>query len=344
MSNDPSRYDSLVSAPVHDGWDIEEDAQVIRTIVTEERPRRIITRNNSPDLGFDRSLNPYRGCEHGCSYCFARPTHAYLGLSAGLDFETRLIARPQAAKALRSELAAPRYRVAPIAMGTNTDPYQPIEGRYRIVRDILKVLADHGHPVTITTKGTLVERDIDILTDLAADGLAHVGVSVTTLDARLSRALEPRAAAPARRLQMIERLSAAGIPVRAMIAPIIPALTDHELEAIVARVADAGAQAAAFIMLRLPQEVAPLFHNWLHRNVPDRAARVIGRVRDLHGGRDYDAAWGQRMTGQGPFATLAGQRFRLALRRAGVAENLPRLRCDLFRVPSPGGAQLSLFD
>jgi DNA repair photolyase len=299
--------------------------------------------NASPDLPFDRSVNPYRGCEHGCIYCFARPTHAFLNLSPGLDFETRLVARPGIDAVLERELRAPGYRVAPVALGTNTDPYQPVEAREGIMRAILGVLAAFRHPVAITTKGTLVERDIDILAPMAADGLVHVAISVTTLDADLSRRMEPRAAAPARRLAVIRRLSDAGIPVRVMVAPVVPGLTDHELEAILTAARDAGAVAASWIMLRLPGEVAGLFREWLDSAVPGRAAAVLARVRSVHGGRDYDPEWGRRMRGQGPFADLVQQRFALACRRLQMPERLPPLRCDLFRPPPRAGEQLSLF-
>ncbi|MCX7645416.1 MAG: PA0069 family radical SAM protein [Rhodobacteraceae bacterium] len=343
VSNSASRFEPYRRVGVDDGWPQEEPLPPLRTEVSEERPRRVITRNDSPDVGFDRSVNPYRGCEHGCIYCFARPTHAFLGLSPGLDFETRLVARPGAPEALRRELSAPGYRPAVLAIGTGTDPYQPVERTWRIMRGLLEVLGDFRHPVAIVTKGALVERDIDLLAGMAADGLVSVGISVTTLDAGLARALEPRAPAPARRLAAIARLAAAGIPVRVMASPMIPALTDHELEAILAAARDAGATAASTIALRLPREVAPLFREWLAERVPGRAAHVMNRVRELHGGRDYDPEWGTRMTGRGPFADLLRHRFALACRRLGLAERGPVLRTDLFAVPPRPGAQLSLF-
>jgi len=303
----------------------------------------VITRNTSPDISFDRSINPYRGCEHGCIYCFARPTHAYLGLSPGLDFETRLVARSDAPQVLSAELAKPRYRPATIAIGTNTDPYQPIERDMKVMRGVLEVLQAHRHPVGVTTKGTLIERDIDILGEMGRAGLAQVGITVTTLDNTLSRRMEPRVPLPARRLRTIERLTAAGCPVRIMVSPVIPALTDHELEAILSAGRDAGAVGASWIMLRLPQEVSPLFRDWLAEHYPDRAARVMGQVRAVHGGKDYDADWGKRMTGEGVYAQLVARRFKVATQRLDLAHKLSPLRNDLFKVPPKPGDQLSLF-
>ncbi|NNF23452.1 MAG: PA0069 family radical SAM protein [Rhodobacteraceae bacterium] len=344
QTNRPGRFEAHDRVRIDDGWTCDAgDLPPLRTQTSVEKPRRVITRNTSPDISFDRSINPYRGCEHGCIYCFARPSHAWLGLSPGLDFETRLIARPEAPKVLRRELAARNYVPAPIAIGTNTDPYQPIEKEHRIMRGILTVLAEHNHPVTVVTKGSLIERDADILGEMGRKGLARVGISMTTLDARLSRAMEPRAPAPARRLKTIEKLADMGCPVRVMVAPVVPALTDHELEAILQAARDAGATAANWIMLRLPLEVAPLFREWLAETVPDRAARVMGRVRDLQRGKDYDPDWGKRMTGKGPFADLVAQRFAIATRRLGLAQRVKPLRTDLFKVPPKAGDQLSLF-
>jgi len=344
-TNAVSRFEPYSRVGVDDGW-AQEDAELppFRTEVSEERPRRVITRNSSPDLSFDRSINPYRGCEHGCAYCFARPSHAYLGLSPGLDFETRLVARPTAPEALARELRAPSYRAAVMAIGTNTDPYQPIERDYQIMRQLLGVLSDFRHPVAIVTKGTLIERDIDILSEMAGQGLAAVGISVTTLDPGLARRLEPRVPAPVRRLQVIERLATAGVPVRVMASPMIPALNDHELEAILKAARAAGARAASMITIRLPLEVAPLFRDWLDEQVPGRAAHVMARIRELHGGKDYQADWNTRMTGKGPFAALLAKRFDLACRRLGFERRMERLRCDLFRPPPRAGDQLSLFD
>ncbi|WP_425045295.1 PA0069 family radical SAM protein [Primorskyibacter sp. S87] len=341
VSNETGRFD-LVRQDEDDGWDLPEDRGAFQTEVREERARSLITWNRSPDLPFDRSINPYRGCEHGCIYCFARPTHAYLGLSPGLDFETRLVARPNAAAVLRKELSARRYKVAPVAIGTNTDPYQPAEKDRGIMRDCLQVLAEFNHPVAIVTKGALIERDIDILAPMAELGLARVGISVTTLDAGLARRMEPRAPSPARRLKVIRRLTGAGIPVRAMVSPVVPALTDHELEAILQACSDAGADAASWIMLRLPREVSRLWQDWLAEHAPDRADRVMARLREMHGGRDYDPRWGHRMRGEGHYAEIVAQRFRAAARRLGLDRNVAQLRCDLFAVPPKAGDQLSL--
>ena len=342
-SNIGHRFDPYVREGVDDGWVAEDDLPPIRTDVAEERARSAISTNDSPDIGFDRSVNPYRGCEHGCIYCYARPSHAYLGLSPGLEFETRLVARPNMPEVLAAELWARRYRPRPIALGTNTDPYQPLERDRRIMRGVLEVLRDFGHPVTITTKGALIERDIDILAPMAERGLVAVGISVTTLDAGLARALEPRVPAPARRLATIRRLADAGVPVRVMASPMIPALTDHELEAILKAAHEAGATSASTIALRLPREVSPLFQAWLAEHVPGRADHVMARVRALHGGKDYDSAWGSRMTGHGPFADLLRQRFDLACRRLGLNRTRLDLRCDLFAPTPRPGEQLRLF-
>lgn len=343
LSNRTNRFERLVREAFDDGWGHEEDLPPLRTEISEEEPRRVITRNRSPDLSFDRSINPYRGCEHGCIYCYARPSHAYLGHSPGLDFETKLVVKPGAAQALDRELRAPSYRPDVIAIGTNTDAYQPVERDRALMREILGVLREYRHPVAIVTKGTLIERDIDILAPMAAEGLVRVGISVTTLDPIVSRRMEPRVPAPERRLGTIERLSAAGIPVRVMVSPVVPALTDHEMEAILERAAQAGAVAASSIVLRLPREVAELFREWIEEAYPDRAARVMGRVRELHGGRDYDPEFGTRMKGQGEWARLLRQRFDLACRRLGLDKTLAPLRTDLFRCPARAGDQLSLF-
>lgn len=342
-TNEGGRFEPYGREVAHDGWDIREEERLLRTEVSEERPRSVINRVASPDLPFDRTLNPYRGCEHGCSYCFARPTHAYLGLSPGLDFETRLVARPEAPTVLARELGRKSYQVAPLAIGTNTDPYQPIESRYRIMRGVLQVLSDWNHPVAIVTKGALIERDIDILAGMARRGLVQVGISVTTLDPALCRALEPRAPAPARRLAAIAALSAAGVPVRVMAAPVIPVLTEPELESILAAAAEAGARAATWILLRLPLEVAPLFRDWLARHEPLKAAHVMNRLREMRGGADYDADWGRRMRGEGVHAALIARRFAIACRRLGLDRPLPRLDCGQFRAPPRAGDQLDLF-
>lgn len=342
-SNGAGRFEPYESVRESDGWDMPEEERLLRTEVSEERPRSVITRNASPDLPFDRSLNPYRGCEHGCIYCFARPSHGYLGLSAGLDFETRLVARPSAPEVLERELGRKGYVPDVLAIGTNTDPYQPVESRYRIMRRVLQVLSDWNHPVGIVTKGALIERDLDILSGMAGRGLVSVGISVTTLDPGLSRRLEPRAPVPARRLAAMAALAAAGVPVRVMVAPVIPVLTDSELERILEAAAAAGARAASWILLRLPHEVAPLFRDWLDRHEPGRAAHVMARLREMRGGQDYDSEWGSRMRGQGPQAELLARRFRVAARRLGLEGDLPRLRRDLFARPPRPGDQLSLF-
>ncbi|MGB3147158.1 MAG: PA0069 family radical SAM protein [Paracoccaceae bacterium] len=342
-TNASGRYEPYAKEYVDDGWDMPEEERLLRTEVAEERPRTVLNHVASPDLPFDRTLNPYRGCEHGCVYCFARPTHAYLGLSPGLDFETKLTARPDAAEVLARELGRKSYRPKPIAIGTNTDPYQPIEARYRIMRAILQCLSDWNHPVSIITKGTLIERDLDILAAMAGRNLVQVGVSVTTLDAGLSRRLEPRAPAPQRRLAIIRSLADAGVPVRVMVAPVIPVLTEPELEAILTAAAAAGAQAASWILLRLPLEVAPLFRDWLERQAPGSATHVLNRMRAMRGGADYDAEWGKRMRGEGPFAELIACRFAIAIKRLGLVQKLPPLDCSAFAPPARLGDQLSLF-
>jgi DNA repair photolyase len=342
QSNAPGRYE-LEREDVQDGWEIPEERGAFVTEVSEERPRSVITRNTSTDIPFDRSLNPYRGCEHGCTYCFARPTHAYLGLSPGLDFESKLVARPKAAEVLEKELRRKAYQPSLLAIGTNTDPYQPIERRYRVMRSVLEVLQRFNHPVAITTKGTLVERDIDILSDMAAKGLAQVGVSLTTMDVGLSRAMEPRCPLPKRRLEIIRKLTEAGIPVRAMLAPVVPGLTDHEVEALIEAAADAGATGMAWIMLRLPMEVAPLFEEWLEAANPGRAAKVLARMREMHGGELYHAEFNKRMRGEGIYAEMIAKRVEKARVRFGLNEEMPKLRCDLFEVPLARDGQLALF-
>ena len=302
----------------------------------------MITRNSSPDIPFDRSINPYRGCEHGCIYCYARPSHAWLGLSPGQDFETRLVMKPDAARLLRRELAGKGYRPRVIALGTNTDPYQPIERKHRITREILEVLRDCRHPVGIVTKSSLVLRDRDILGDMAADNLVRVYVSVTTLDRELARRMEPRAPTPARRLGTIAALAAADIPVGAMFAPVIPGLNDHEMEAILAAAHAAGAASAGHVLLRLPLEVAALFREWLEAHYPDRAVRVMKLVRDCRGGRDNDSGWGRRMTGSGPFAEMIARRFALARRRLGLDRRGAPLDTAKFIRPVPAGGQFRL--
>lgn len=314
----------------------------IATEVVDEPVRTIISRNQSPDLPFSQSVNPYRGCEHACIYCYARPSHAYWDLSPGLDFETRLIAKPDAARRLRAELDRPDYRVSAIALGTNTDAYQPIERERRITRSLLQVFCDYRHPVTITTKSALILRDLDLLTELARQQLCAVTISLTTLDNDLKRRMEPRAAAPATRLRVIGRLADTGIPVGILIAPVIPFINDHEIEHILDAAQLAGATHAGWIMLRLPLELDELFRDWLQRHFPERAAHVINRIRDLRGGRIYDPDFRQRMTGSGPYASLIHQRFLLRARKLGLEPwGEPELRTDLFR--RPAGEQMNLW-
>ncbi|NPD13640.1 PA0069 family radical SAM protein [Xinfangfangia sp. D13-10-4-6] len=343
VQNPTGRYEGVQHEAVDDGWDIPEEDRLIQTTISDEPAKSAISRNSSPDLPFDRSVNPWRGCEHGCVYCYARPSHAYLNLSPGLDFETKLTAKPGIGAALDRELRSKSYKVAPMALGTNTDPWQPAEGARRLTREVLEVLSAFNHPLAITTRGTLIERDIDILVPMAAQGLVRVGISVTTLDAGLARRMEPRAPAPARRLQIIRRLSEAGIPVRLMLAPVIPGLTDHEIEPLLQAAHEAGATSASWISLRLPQEVAGLFRDWLERAEPGRAAKVMNRVREMHGGKDYDANFGKRMRGEGLWSRLIADRFRRAAAKLGLDAPQPPLRCDLFRVPFAKGDQLGLF-
>lgn len=322
--------------------DLDGEPPKLRTTVTVERPKTIITRNKSPDIGFDRSINAYRGCEHGCIYCFARPTHAYHDLSPGIDFETRLFAKPKAATLLRAELAKRGYVCAPIAMGTNTDPYQPIESDWRITRSCVEILAETNHPLMITTKSDRVTRDLDLLAPMAAKGLTSVMVSVTSLDPKIAMTLEPRAAAPRRRIEAIRKLSAAGVPVIVSISPVVPAITDYEMEHILETAAEAGARSASYIPVRLPHEVAPLFRAWLDTHFPDRAGKVMGIINAMRGGRDNDPNFGTRMKAEGPWADLLRTRFQIATRKYGLDKRqwLP-LRTDLFRPPA--GAQGELF-
>jgi DNA repair photolyase len=339
LTNRSGRYEPQSRELVDDGWDNLEDVPALKTQVTEETARHIITRNSSPDIPFDRSINAYRGCEHGCVYCFARPTHAYMGLSPGLDFESKLFAKPNAAQLLERELAKPGYEAAPIAMGTNTDPYQPVEQRYRITRSLLEVLSAYNHPVTILTKSARIVRDIDILSSLAERNLVRVALSVTTLDPKLARALEPRASTPSRRMEAIRLLSQAGIPTGAMVAPIIPALNDMEIEKILTGLAYAGAREANFVILRLPLEIRDIFVEWLHEHVPDRAAHVLSLIRQMRGGKDYDSTWGERQSGTGPYAWQIARRFEIAAKKLGIAHGrrgLPPLDCSQFRVPGRG--------
>lgn len=337
------RYLAWQREAVDDGWQQPEEERRVRTTVTAEHPRTIISRNDSPDIPFDQSINPYRGCEHGCIYCYARPTHAYMDLSPGIDFESKLFAKPSAPELLRKDLAKRGYRCTPMALGTNTDPYQPVEREYRITRGIIEVLAEHDHPLTIVTKSWLVERDIDLLAPMAKKDLVQVFLSVTTLESDLSRRLEPRTSAPLRRIEAIRKLSDAGIPTGVMFAPVIPFLNDQELEAVLERAAAAGAQSAGYVIVRLPLEIKDLFHEWLKTHEPLKAERVMNAIRDLRGGRENDPQFFGRMRGQGPFAALIRRRFENTCRRLGLNRRRLILRTDLFRPPREEGPQLGLF-
>jgi DNA repair photolyase len=341
--NPSGRFEPLARAPFNDGWDADDALPPLSTEVQVERARTIITRNQSPDIPFDRSINPYRGCEHGCVYCFARPSHAYMGMSPGLDFETRLFAKPDAAELLERELSRPGYEPRVIAIGTNTDPYQPIEKTWGLMRGILDVLDRHNHPVSIVTKSALILRDIDVLSRMAERGLVKVRMSLTTLDRTLSRSMEPRAATPSRRLAAMRALNDAGIPCGAMIAPVIPGLNDHEIERLLDSAAAAGAAEAGHVLLRLPLEVAPLFKEWLLRHHPGKFRHVMALIRSMRDGKDYDAEWGKRMTGSGPYAWQIARRFEIKARQLGLNLNRSEMRADLFLVPRPQPSQLSLF-
>ncbi len=343
LSNESGRYEKEARWPERDGWDFSQDLPPLRTEVAREQARSIITRNDSPDISFGQSINPYRGCEHGCVYCYARPTHAYLGLSPGLDFETKLFAKVNAASLLERELAAPGYVPKVIALGTNTDPYQPTERKERIMRAVLEVLARTNHPVSITTKSALVLRDLDLLVPMAEKGLASVALSITTLDPALARTLEPRAASPRRRLEAIFNLARAKVPVAVMVAPIIPALTDAEIETILARAKEMGTSGAGYVLLRLPLEVKELFEEWLAAHYPGKLKHVLSLVRAARGGKLYDSTFGERMRGTGAYAQMIARRFETACARLGLSRNRGALRCDLFAPPGRVGEQLRLF-
>ena len=340
--NPSGRFEPVSRHVFDDGWESLEELPPFKTEVQGEKPRTIITRNTSPDISFDRSINPYRGCEHGCVYCFARPTHSYMGLSPGLDFESKLFAKPDAARLLDRELSKEGYQPRTIAIGTNTDPYQPIEKQYRIMRDILEVLEARGHPVGIVTKSALVTRDIDILARMAERGLAKVALSVTTMDRMLARTMEPRASTPTKRLEAIRQLSDAGIPASVMVAPIIPGLTDPEMERILDSARAAGAREAGYVILRLPLEVAPIFKDWLLRHYPDRYRHVMSLIRSMRDGKDYDSEWGKRMKGAGPYAWQIGRRFEMAARRLGLNVEKRMLRTDQFVAAARENEQLTL--
>jgi DNA repair photolyase len=340
--NPSGRFEPMTRHVFDDGWNSIDELPPFKTEVQVEKPRTIITRNQSPDISFDRSINPYRGCEHGCVYCFARPTHSFMGMSPGLDFESKLFAKPDAARLLDKELSKEGYQARTIAIGTNTDPYQPIEKQYRIMREVLEVLEARNHPVGIVTKSALVTRDIDILSRMAEKGLAKVALSVTTLDRMLARTMEPRAATPTRRLEAIRQLSDAGIPASVMVAPIIPGLTDPEIERILDSARNAGAREAGYVILRLPLEVSPIFKDWLLRHYPDRYRHVMSLVRSMRDGKDYDSEWGKRMKGSGPYAWQIGRRFEIAARRLGLNVEKTPLRTDLFVAAEKRHEQLML--
>ncbi|TGQ68589.1 PA0069 family radical SAM protein [Mesorhizobium sp. M00.F.Ca.ET.186.01.1.1] len=340
--NPSGRFEPVSRHVFDDGWSSLEELPPFKTEVQVEKPRTIITRNESPDISFDRSINPYRGCEHGCVYCFARPTHSFMGLSPGLDFESKLFAKPDAARLLDKELSKDGYQPRTIAIGTNTDPYQPIEKQYRIMREILEVLEARGHPVGIVTKSALVTRDIDILSRMAERGLAKVALSVTTLDRMLARTMEPRASTPSKRLEAIRQLTDAGIPTSVMVAPIIPGLTDQEMERILDSARHAGAREAGYVVLRLPLEVSPIFKDWLLRHYPDRYRHVMSLIRSMRDGKDYDSEWGKRMKGAGPYAWQIGRRFEITAKRLGLNAERRTLRTDHFVAAGKDQEQLML--
>jgi DNA repair photolyase len=345
LSNPPVRFESTTVEKTDDGWQQEEESITsVPQTVLPDTARSVITSNNSPDVGFERSINPYRGCSHGCVYCFARPTHAYLGLSPGLDFETKLFYKDNAVELLRAELSRRNYTCKIIALGINTDGWQPLEKQMQVTRSVLAVLAECRHPLTIVTKSALIVRDLDLLQDLAKDNLVSVTVSVTTLDEDVKRRLEPRTASPRARLKVIEQLSSAGVPVGVLVAPVIPSLTDHEMEHILEAAKTAGATRAGYTLLRLPHEVKDLFREWLAEHYPDRAAHVMSLINQSRGGKDYQAEFGTRMVGTGVFAELLRKRFELARRKFGFqdAEHRHELRTDLFRPPAISQGQMTL--
>jgi DNA repair photolyase len=343
LSNASGRYEPVARIAFDDGWQSLEELPPFQTTVSVDSARKIITRNESPDISFDRSINPYRGCEHGCVYCFARPTHAYMGLSPGLDFESKLFVKPDAPALLEKELSAPGYTPRIMAIGTNTDPYQPIERKYQVMRGILEVLERAGHPVGIVTKSALILRDLDILARMAERNLVKVAISVTSLDAKLARTMEPRAATPGRRLEALRQLSAAGVPTSVMVAPVIPAINDADIERILDAAALAGVRGAGYVLLRLPLEVRDLFVEWLKANYPDRAGHVMKLIRDMRGGKDYDSTFGKRMTGSGPYAWMIGRRFETQCEKLGLNKHKVALTTEHFAPPRPRAEQLSLF-
>ena len=343
-SNRSGRFEAEVREAFDDGWTADDAlATAIATSVSPERAKTIITHNDSPDVGFSASIKPYRGCEHGCIYCYARPAHAYMGLSAGLDFESKLFFKPEAARLLERELSDPRYKPEIIHIGGNTDPYQPQERKLRVTRQVLEVLERFNHPFSIISKSALILRDLDVISSMSTKNLVRVAISITTLDRRLARSMEPRAATPEKRLEAVRRLAGAGVPVIVMFAPCIPGLNDHEMEAVLQRAAEAGARGAGYVALRLPLEIKDLFEEWLATDHPDRASRVMSLIRQIRGGKAYDSQWGKRMKGEGPIAALMSRRFATAKQRYGLAEPLPPLDLTHFRIPPQAGDQLQLF-
>lgn len=341
-SNVSGRYEQVKRSVFDDGWNSLDELPKLKTMVSKEKAKSIISKNQSPDLWFEQSINPYRGCEHGCVYCYARPSHANMGLSPGLDFEAKLFAKINAADVLRKQFCRKGYQPKTIMLGSNTDVYQPIERQYRLTRELLEVMLEFSHPVAIVTKSASIVRDLDLLKPLAEKNLVKVAISVTTLDHKLSRSIEPRASTPGKRLQAMEMLAGAGIPTSALLAPIIPAVNDHEIEKILGAVSVTGAKEAGFTMLRLPSEVRPQFKEWLMEEMPDRAAHVISLVRSLHDGKDYDSSWGQRRRGSGPYAWTIARRFELAAKRAKLNLSPVKLRTDLFTRPTQIGEQFAL--
>ncbi len=343
-TNATGRYEAQTREAFDDGWTPDDVEPVqLTTTVTAEKAKVIITRNDSPDVGFSASINPYRGCEHGCIYCYARPAHAYMGLSPGLDFESKLFFKPQAAELLERELSKPRYVPEVIHIGGNTDPYQPQERRLRVTRQVIEVLSRFNHPFSIISKSGLILRDLDLLAPMAQKNLVRVAISITSLDRKLARSMEPRAATPEKRLDAVKRLSDAGVPVAVMFAPAIPGLNDHEMEAVLERAAEAGARSAGYVALRLPMEIADLFKEWLAADHPDRASRVMSLVRQMRGGKDYDSQWGKRMKGEGPIAALMSRRFSVAKTRYGLTRRLGDMDLTQFRPPPRAGSQIDLF-
>jgi DNA repair photolyase len=344
-SNRSGRFEAEVREAFDDGWTLDDEVvDAITTTVSPEKAKTVITRNDSPDVGFDRSINPYRGCEHGCIYCYARPAHAYMGLSPGIDFESKLFFKPEAARLLTQELSNPRYQPEIIHIGGNTDPYQPQERTLRVTRQVIEVLDRFNHPFSVISKSALILRDLDLMASMSTKNLVRVAISITTLDRKLARSMEPRAATPGKRVEAVKKLADAGVPVIVMFAPCIPGLNDHEMEAVLEAAAAAGARGAGYVALRLPLEIADLFQEWLATDHPDRASKVMSLIRQIRGGKTYDSQWGKRMKGEGPIAALMSRRFATAKKRYGLDQPLPPLDLTQFRVPAKAGDQLRLFE